>query len=53
MDGDSGDKRDSDSDELDHRYYLWSDYDLYFILTTFFRSGIPVLCKKKKKYNTY
>ena len=27
MDEDSGHKGDSDSDELDHRYYLWSDYD--------------------------
>ena len=26
MDEDSGD---SDSDELDHKYYLWSDYDSY------------------------
>ena len=28
----------SDSDELDHRYYLWSDYDSIF-------SGVPVSCK--------
>ena len=32
MDEDSGD---SDSDELDHRYYLWSDYDSYFISNPF------------------
>ena len=47
MDEDSGDKGDSDSDELDHRYYLWSDYDSYFISNHFFRSGVPVSCKKK------
>ena len=43
MDEDSGDKGDSDSDELDHRYYLWSDYDSYFISNhTFFRSGVRI-----------
>ena len=36
-DEDSGDKGDSDSDELDHRYYLWSDYDSYFISNHFFQ----------------
>ena len=29
------DSGDSDSDELDHRYYLWSDYDSYFISNPF------------------
>ena len=43
MDEDSGDKGDSDSDELDHRYYLWSVYDSYF---HFFRTRVPVSCKK-------
>ena len=48
MDEDSGHKEDSDSDELDHMYYLWSDYDSYFFLIT---GGVPVSCKKK--YHTY
>ena len=52
MDEDSGDKRDSASDELDHRYYLRSDYDSYFISDNFFRTRVLVLYKKKK-YNTY
>ena len=39
MDEDSGDKGDSDSDELDHRYYLWSDYDSYFISDHFFQNS--------------
>ena len=37
MDEDSGHKGDSDSDKLDHRYYLWSDYDSYFISNHFFQ----------------
>ena len=32
MDENSGD---SDSDELDHTYYLWSDYDSYFVSIPF------------------
>ena len=30
MDVGSGDKGDSESDDLDHRYYLWSDYNSSF-----------------------
>ena len=47
MNEDSGD---SDSDELDHRYYLWSDYDSYFISNPFLE---VVYLFQVKKYITY
>ena len=45
MDEDSGD---SDSDELDHRYSLWSDYDSYFISNPFLE--VVYLFHVKKVY---
>ena len=40
-----------DSDELDHRYYLWSDYDSYFISNPFL--AVVYLFRVKKKVYTY
>ena len=40
----------SDSDELDHRYYLWSDYDSYFISNPFLEVVYLFHVKKKSIY---